>query len=299
MRKVFVANSLMQLMLLMFALSVALLLTGLAGGALAPAFGFSPSEVEAGFSVHNLSLARYLMAVQGVGVFMLPPALAALFIFRRRACIFLGVARRPAPVSAVLTVLAAVAAVPFISFSANVNAQLPLPEWATRIDHETTKLTTSLIFSPDAPTLLLNLLVVALIPAVGEELLFRGYLQRVLCRRTNPHFAILLSAVIFSAIHVQLEGFIPRFLLGALFGYLLYWSGSLWLPITAHFTNNALTIFASFYAARHGVSIELPEAETAASTLLALASVFVTANMLAHLRRREKFRRNRRLHPAG
>lgn len=288
----------MQLLLLLFVLGVALLLTGAVGGALAPVFGFSPSQVEAGLSVHNLALVRYLMVVQSVGVFMLPPVFAALLIWRRRACIFLGVVRKPAPRSVVLTALTVAVAIPFISFSANVNAQLPLPEWARSIDHETTKLLTTLIFSPDTGTMLLNMLVVALLPAVGEELLFRGYLQRVLCRWTGkPHFAILLSAVIFSAIHVQLEGFIPRFLLGALFGYLFYWSGSLWLPIVAHFTNNAATNCAYFYAARRGVSIESLEVETAVSALLALASVFVAANMLSHLRRYEKSRR-RRLHPA-
>jgi membrane protease YdiL (CAAX protease family) len=299
MKKIIVANPLMQLLLLLFVVSAALLLTGAVGGALAPAFGFSLSQVEAGISVHNLALTRYLMAMQGVGVFMLPPLLAALLIWRSRACIFLGVVRKPAPRSVVLTALALVVAIPFISFSANVNAQLPLPEWATSIDHETTKLMMTLIFLPDTGALLLNLLVVALIPAVGEELLFRGYLQRVLYRWTGkPHLAILLSAVTFSAIHVQLEGFIPRFLLGALFGYLFYWSGSLWLPIVAHFTNNAVAIVASFYAARRGASIETLEVETGVSALLALASVFVAANMLAHIQRHEKYRRKRRLHPA-
>ena len=292
MKKIFVVNPPMQLLLLLLVLFCALPLTGAVGMALAPAFGFSPSEASAGLSVHRLALARYLMAVQSVGVFLLPPALAALLIWRRRACIVLGAARPPAPKSAVLTALAIVASIPFISFSANVNAQLPLPEWASRIDQETTKLTMALIFSPDAGTLLLNLLVVALMPAAGEELLFRGYLQRLLCRWTGrTHLSIFLSAAIFSAIHVQLEGFIPRFLLGALFGYLLYWSGSLWLPIIAHFTNNAVTVCASFYAARRGVNLESPEVETAVSTLLALASVLVAANMLAHIRRHEKNRR--------
>ncbi|MDR3188814.1 MAG: CPBP family intramembrane metalloprotease [Prevotellaceae bacterium] len=290
----------MQLMLLLLlALPAALLLAGAAGEALAPLFGFSRAQVQAGVSTGNLALTRYVMAVQGVVVFMLPPVAAALFIWRRRACISLGVARRPVPRSAVLTALMLLIAIPFISFSASVNAQLPLPEWATRIDHEATQLSTALIFSPDAATLLLNLLIMALIPAVGEELLFRGYLQRVLCSWTKrPHFAIFVSAAVFSAIHFQFEGFIPRFLLGALFGYLLYWSGSLWLPIVAHFTHNAATICAYFYAARRGVEVASLEVDTPVSALLALASVVIAANVLAQIQRREKLRRKRRLHPA-
>ncbi|MDR3367271.1 MAG: CPBP family intramembrane metalloprotease [Prevotellaceae bacterium] len=299
MKKLFTANPSMQLLLLLFVFSAALMLTGVVSVALAPVFGFSPLQVQDGLSPSNPALARYFLVTQSVGVFMLPPVLAAFFIFRKRSCIFLSAARCPDQRSAMLTALALILAVPFISFSANVNAQLPLPEWATRLDHDATELFAALIFSPDVATLLLNLLVIALIPAVGEELLFRGYLQRALWSWTKkPHLAIFVSAVTFSAIHLQLEGFIPRFLLGALFGYLLYWSGSLWLPIIAHFTNNALSVVAYFYAARRGADIESLEVETSVSALLALASVFVAANLLSHIQRREKLRRRRRPYPA-
>jgi membrane protease YdiL (CAAX protease family) len=289
----------MQLLLLIGAWAVGMLLAGYAGAALAPVFGISPSEIQGGFSPHNPSLTRYLMAVQSMGVFMLPPILAAVLVYRKRTCIFLGAARRPLSANVLLTAVALIAAIPFISFAANVNALLPLPDWATSIDHDATELTVKLIFTPDAATLLLNLLVIALIPAVSEELLFRGYLQRVLHSWTrNPHVAIFISAVAFSALHVQFEGFIPRFLLGALFGYLLYWSGSLWLPVAAHFTNNAVTICAYFYAARRGVSLDSLEVGETSSSLLALISVFVVANLLAQIQRREKLRRKRHLLPA-
>jgi membrane protease YdiL (CAAX protease family) len=289
----------MQLMLLIGAWAVGMLLVGYAGAALAPVFGISPSQVQDGLFPHNPSLARCLMAVQSIGVFMLPPILAAALIYRKRACIFLGVVRKPLSANVLLTSLALVVAIPFISLAANVNALLPLPEWATSIDHDATELTVKLIFTPDAATLLLNLLIIALIPAISEELLFRGYLQRVLHGWTrNPHVAIFISAVVFSALHIQFEGFIPRFLLGALFGYLFYWSGSLWLPVAAHFTNNAVTIFAYFYAARHGVNLDSAEVGETSGSLLALASVFVVANLLAQIQRREKLRRKRHLLPA-
>ena len=92
-------------------------------------------------------------------------------------------------------------------------------------------------------TLLLNLLVCALLPAVCEEFFFRGSLQQVLLRWSkNTHVAIWLTGFIFSAIHFQIDGFVARWLLGAYLGYLLVWSGSLWLPILAHFLHNALSI---------------------------------------------------------
>lgn len=91
--------------------------------------------------------------------------------------------------------------------------------------------------------LLLNLLVIALIPAVGEELTFRGVLQQGLVRRMkSPHLAIILSAAIFSFIHFQFYGFLPRMFLGILLGYMFYITGSLWTSITMHFVNNGTTV---------------------------------------------------------
>jgi hypothetical protein len=91
--------------------------------------------------------------------------------------------------------------------------------------------------------LFFNLLIIAVLPALGEELLFRGYLQQKMCQWIRkPILAIIITAILFSAIHMQFLAFLPRFALGVVLGYLFYWSGSLWLPIIAHFLNNALVI---------------------------------------------------------
>jgi hypothetical protein len=90
---------------------------------------------------------------------------------------------------------------------------------------------------------ILGLVVVAVIPGIGEELLFRGVLQNKIAKSTQSiHLAIWVSAFIFSAIHFQFYGFLPRMLLGALFGYLYFWSGSLLVPMFAHFLNNGFTL---------------------------------------------------------
>ena len=91
--------------------------------------------------------------------------------------------------------------------------------------------------------LLLNLLVIALIPAVGEELTFRGVLQKGLMRRVkSPHVAILLSAAIFSFIHFQFYCFLPRMFLGILLGYMFYITRSLWTSTAMHFVNNGTAV---------------------------------------------------------
>ena len=95
--------------------------------------------------------------------------------------------------------------------------------------------------------LLENLLVIALIPALAEEFLFRGVFQRIFINWTrNPHWGIIITSFIFSVIHLEFYGFFPRWLLGILFGYMLLWSGSIWLPIIAHFLNNGIAVITYF-----------------------------------------------------
>ncbi len=111
-------------------------------------------------------------------------------------------------------------------------------------------LTKILIEYTNFPSFLLVFVVIAIIPALGEELVFRGIIQRELTEQWgNKHLAVWVTGFIFSFIHFQFFGFIPRMLLGVLFGYCYLWTNTLWVPIAMHFTNNALTlIISAFYS---------------------------------------------------
>jgi len=96
--------------------------------------------------------------------------------------------------------------------------------------------------------LLLNLVVIALLPALGEELIFRGIIQQKLAASwQQPQLAIWATAIIFSSIHLQFQGFFPRVLLGAALGYLFMWTRNLWIPIFAHFVFNASQILVQYF----------------------------------------------------
>jgi membrane protease YdiL (CAAX protease family) len=134
------------------------------------------------------------------------------------------------------------------------------------------------------PELMLNLVMIALIPALGEELLFRGIIQRIFTDWSkNVHAGIWISAALFSAMHMQFYGFIPRLLLGVLLGYMLVWSGSLWLPILAHFFNNASAVIAIFLYNRGSISMDpdkigIEESDTGyliAGTVIFLSLLYV------------------------
>lgn len=123
------------------------------------------------------------------------------------------------------------------------------------------QLTELFLEMPNAGLLLFNLLMIAVLPALGEELIFRGIIQRGLMKHSiNPHLSIWIAAVLFSAIHLQFYGFVPRMLMGVAMGYLFFWSGNLWYPIIAHFTNNAMSIILSYGIQHKQIQ---PEIETA------------------------------------
>lgn len=91
-----------------------------------------------------------------------------------------------------------------------------------------------------------NVLLVAIVPAIAEEFFFRGGLLQLLAEKMNLHVAIWVTAMIFSIVHFDVTGFIPRLFIGALLGYLFVWSGSLWTAICAHFINNLLAVLMEF-----------------------------------------------------
>jgi uncharacterized protein len=164
---------------------------------------------------------------------------------------YLNWKKLPIPALLLLTGFLIIFIMPANSLIISWNAELSLPEfmrgfeeWARAKEDELAELTKLIANFGTLPRLLAGLLVIAVIPAIGEELVFRGVLQRQVHRWSgNAHVAVWVAAIIFSAIHVQFFGFVPRVLLGALFGYLYLWSGNIWVPIIAHFFNNGFTVF--------------------------------------------------------
>lgn len=143
------------------------------------------------------------------------------------------------------------------SVAAAWNENVTLPDWARSTEDKLRELTKFLTTFDTPGEFVMALVVIAVLPAVGEELVFRGILQREFFLATrNIHLSIWVSAIIFSAIHMQFFGFVPRLLLGALFGYLFYWSGSLPMAILAHFVNNAFTVTALYLYQRGLLDID-------------------------------------------
>ncbi|WP_236612858.1 CPBP family intramembrane glutamic endopeptidase [Cesiribacter andamanensis] len=158
------------------------------------------------------------------------------------------------------------------------NANLVLPEtfktfesWAQQKEAYLQRLTLYLTTFPSALHFVAALLIIALLPALGEELFFRGLMQPLLQRTLgNAHVAIWGTALIFSLFHFQFYGLLPRLFLGALFGYLYYWSGNLLMPIMAHFINNGLSLLL-----RYLYQLELTELDTTQTVSLSGTSILL------------------------
>ena len=129
--------------------------------------------------------------------------------------------------------------------------------------------------------LMFNLLIIALIPAVGEELTFRGVLQQSLTRGLkNPHVAIILSAAIFSFIHFQFLGFLPRMFLGILLGYMFYVSGSLWTSILMHFVNNGTAVVVYYLNHKGVLNVDVDHFGAMDSLWMVALSALVTIGLI-------------------
>ena len=155
-----------------------------------------------------------------------------------------------------------------------------IEDWIKSLE-ETAKAATEKMLNVDTiGGLLLNMIVIALIPAIGEEMTFRGVLQQSLARKMNPHLAILLSAAIFSFIHFQFYGFLPRMFLGVLLGYMFYITGSLWTSILMHFLNNGTAVVLYYLNNKSVIDIDVEHFGTMNGWVVALGAVVTTALIL-------------------
>ena len=167
----------------------------------------------------------------------------------------------------------------------NQNVQLPevfggFERWAKGIENTAEEITLFLTRFNGISDFLIALFVIAIIPAVGEELVFRGLIQNHIQIITkNIHIAIWVSAFIFSFFHFQFYGFVPRLFLGAMFGYLYVWSGNIIYPMIAHFVNNGFTLLMIYFYHTGAIEFDIESTESVPLTNV-LVSMVVCAVLL-------------------
>jgi len=143
---------------------------------------------------------------------------------------------------------------PIIEILSNINQKMKLPhflnpvqKWMVDSESSAEKITGVMLQMKNIWDLIFNVLLIGLLTAVVEEFMFRGVLQTIFVRWTkNVHAAIWITAILFSAFHMEFFGFLPRLMLGVLFGYFVAWSGSIWTSVWAHFINNGTAVVVTY-----------------------------------------------------
>ncbi|MBC7747526.1 MAG: CPBP family intramembrane metalloprotease, partial [Methylotenera sp.] len=187
-------------------------------------------------------------------------------------------------------IVVALLVIGFMGFDALIiewNQGMVLPEamkgiekWMKNSEEATGEMTKFLTTFKTPSQLIVALVVVAVLAGISEELLFRGVLQNITLRAFgNPHLAIWFAAFTFSFIHLQFYGFFPRMLLGALFGYLYYWTKNLWVPMFAHFVNNGFTLLMAYLYSTKAVKIDIEDTKSVPLSM-ALGSLLFTILIL-------------------
>lgn len=239
---------------------------------------------------------KILVTAQQVGLFLMPAIVLSIFEGKKPQR-FYGFKTPKIELLGIVFLLMLFSA-PLMSWinELNMNMHLPnflsdLEKWMRKMEDDGLVTTKAILAGTSVGALLINLLVIAVTPAICEELIFRGGLQRTLGRWfKNPHVAIWTSAVIFSTIHFQFFGFFPRLFLGAAFGYIYFWTGSLWYPMFAHFINNGYAVAIAWYMQRNNLPIDKAE-EMNVAWYGYVISAILTIALFSFLKKKSEDRR--------
>lgn len=243
-------------------------------------------------SPEEISILKILQFVNQLSLFVLP-VLALIWFIRKDKPNFICFHNVPDISQFVAILVLFVASLPIIQYSLQLNSQMQLPdsmqaiqEWMRNKEDIAANLTNKFMETSELSSYFVNLLVMAIMPAIGEELIFRGLLTRWVGKLTkNIHINIIITSFIFSAFHMQFFGFIPRFLLGMILGYTYYFTQSIWSSILLHFINNAVTVSIFFYVNKNNLGVNPEDVGTIDNLYLVVISIFAVVGIIAWLKK--------------
>lgn len=224
------------------------------------------------------SALRCAILVQDIAVFILPVVLTVMIV-SPQPWRYIGLDTGLEARSTCLTAITAIVSIPAMNRLVAWNESIHLPwngieEALRQSENAAQAMVQRLMGGNSVWDLIIAILIVGILTGIAEELFFRGALQRLLMSKLgNKHFAIWSAAFIFSAVHLQFFGFVPRLLMGAYFGYLVVWSGSLRLSMFAHALNNSLVALNFWLVSRNATGNDLNELGTGLSTGSIIAAI--------------------------
>ncbi|MEP6699755.1 MAG: type II CAAX endopeptidase family protein [Bacteroidota bacterium] len=198
-----------------------------------------------------ITFIRGMQVVQFIALFLVPTFLGA-WLFSTDSKKYLGIKKPSNLFYFIAAVAVMILAVPLVNWLGELNKNVQFPsgieKWMRKSEEEAAKTVQALLSKHTIKDLIINILCIAGLAAVGEELLFRGIAQRLFIKIfKSPWVGIIIAAILFSAMHLQFYGFLPRFILGIFLGIIFWYSGSLWTSIVAHFIYDATLIVLVYF----------------------------------------------------
>ncbi len=250
-------------------------------------------------SAENIGFYKFLQIFNHLGMFIIPSILFA-FLINRNIGKYLRINRFPKLFTILSGILLIMVCMPFINWLMTMNGMMKLPEafsgieeWMRKSEDSAELITNKFLNVSSIGGLLINLFMIAIIPAIGEEFLFRGILQKQFkLWFGNIHIAIFISAFLFSAMHIQFFGFIPRLVLGVILGYLYYFSRNLWVPIITHLFNNGIAVIIYFLNFNKIMSTDIDKLGSEGNDyILILGSLIFSIVLMLSIYKREYLRK--------
>lgn len=247
---------------------------------------FELGDLDAEVHPEVIRAVKFIQIIGALGTFVFSSLLLS-FFYTGRWLGFFSFGRDLSVSRIVLLIIIMVSALPLVNLLTELNMSFQFPfekveNYLRGLEDQTESLMMKLIVADSIPALLLNLFMIALIPAVGEELVFRGLIQKHLTDIfRNPHIGVILASIIFSLAHFQFYSFLPRFFLGMLLGYMLVYGKSLWYPIMAHLLNNGMGVIFYYFHAKEQAGETLEEfGTTEMMPIAALVSFLLVSGMM-------------------
>ncbi|MBQ0115906.1 MAG: CPBP family intramembrane metalloprotease [Bacteroidales bacterium] len=228
-----------------------------------------------------------VLIAQDVFAFILPAIILAWLMAKGGWWKRMYLGKAPSAFALAMVVAVALVSIPAMNWVTDWNSSVHLPQSMSGIEQAmrqaedaAANMTKELLDCDNIPRLIVILMVVGVMAGLSEEMFFRGGILVTLLQRGHYHVMVWTTAIIFSAIHFQFFGFVPRMLLGAWFGYLMVWSRSLWVPVIAHTLNNSMAVVCS-YMGHAGVNhMDAVDRIGVDSPWLALASAGATIALI-------------------
>jgi len=234
---------------------------------------------------NNLNAYRFMQIMSTIVIFGFSSIIMS-FLITGKGLGYFRFERRISRNSMLLVPVIMLLVFPVITLVYSYTSRIPVPEELAQLEKSLEVFTMGLLGDPSIGIFMINFLMIAILPAVFEEMLFRGVLMKQLTKVSGSHhIGILLSGIIFGLIHGQVFKFLPIAVLGILLGYLYWWTKNLWFPIAAHFFHNGIQVIAYFLVARGVLNIDLesnemlPALPTALLTVLFAAIIYLFYNV--------------------